>query len=316
MFVGCGALMVQFASAPKYALNTYAVVPVDNWIMAFIFAAHEYLYMFHIWSHQASSIVLCEVFACSYMHIIREMTVVLESLILQGRPVEVESTQSSNTKVFSSKRSGHREVNSRYRKNPQHRRLSEEQHSRRHFEVSEDINSRILKRYLDPHTKVPGTEYDIMALLSDYKKLMMSTTAFNKWAGLLQGGTTASNYGQFISDVFMMIQLLKEPETDLMAVFFFMEDACAGMIMLFRMLILISRLYPASEEFLSLFKVYLGHDMPRKKYLLKYEKTLRIVAAKLGGYSTKAITVPKGINALINYYIMAAMWQRPTDRRT
>lgn len=33
-----------------------------------------------------------------------------------------------------------------------------------------------------------------------------------------------SNYSQFISDVFMMIQLLKEPETDLMAVFFFMED--------------------------------------------------------------------------------------------
>lgn len=316
MFVGCGALMVQFASAPKYALNTYAVVPSDNWILAFIFAAHEYLYMFHIWSHQASSIVLCEVFAFSYTHIIREMTVVLESLILQGRPVEVESTPKSSRKVFSSAKSGHKERNSRYRRNPQHRRLSVEEQSQRHFEISEETNSRIVKRDLDPSTKVPGTEYDIMTLLNDYKKLMLSTTSFNKWAGLLQGGTTASNYGQFISDVFMMIQLLKEPETDLMAVFFFMEDACAGMIMLFRMLIIISRLYPTSEEFLNLFKVYLGHNIPRKKYFLKYQKTLKIISAKLGGYSTKAITVPKGINALINYYIMAAMWKRPEDRKT
>lgn len=82
------------------------------------------------------------------------------------------------------------------------------------------------------------------------------------------------------------------------------------------MLILISRLYPASSDFLDLFKVYLGHNLPRKKYLLRYQKTLRIIAAKLGGYSTKSITVPKGINALMNYYIGAAMWNRPVDRRT
>lgn len=90
----------------------------------------------------------------------------------------------------------------------------------------------------------------------------------------------------------------------------------AGMIMLFRMLIIISRLYPASEEFLHTLKVYLYHDMPAKQYMLRNQRTLRIIAAKLGGYSTKSITVPKGINALMNYYIGAAMWQRPVDRRT
>lgn len=92
--------------------------------------------------------------------------------------------------------------------------------------------------------------------------------------------------------------------------------ACAGMTLLFRMLIIISRLYPTSTEFLEVFKKYVSHDVPHRKYLLKYQRTLRIIAAKLGGYSTKPITVTKGINALMNWYIAAAMWQRPTDRRT
>ncbi|CAL8090633.1 unnamed protein product [Orchesella dallaii] len=306
VFGGCSALMVQFASAPKYALNTYAVIPFDNLFMGIIFATHEYLYMFHIWSNQASSIVLCEVFASSYTHIIREMTLVLGRLIEEGKPVKpIKSSRSRRGSITSGPDSARRR-----------RPLSDMEHRERHTEIANEVKAKIVKRSLDLKTVVPGTEYDITTLLADYKKMMISTTSFNSWAGLLQGGTTASNYGQFVSDVFMMIQLLKEPETDLMAVFFFMEDACAGMIMLFRMLIIISRLYPASEEFLCLFKNYLGHDVPNRKYLRKYQRTLKIIASKLGGYSTRAITVPKGINCLMNYYIGAAMWQRPVDRRT
>lgn len=236
VFGGCSCLMIQFAAAPKYALNTYAVVPADNFLMAVIFAAHEYLYMFHIWSHQASSIVLCEVFAHTYTEIIKEMTTVLERLIAQGKHVYVPEPLTSRHNSGNS----YRESSSDYelrkrqsrRKNMRNRRMSDEEHLQRHIQISEETQAKITKRYLDPTTKVPGTEYDIMTLLNDYKSLMLATSAFNSWAGRLQGGTTGSNYGQFVSDVFMMIQLLKEPETDLMAVFFFMEvsylDKCAN----------------------------------------------------------------------------------------
>jgi hypothetical protein len=115
----------------------------------------------------------------------------------------------------------------------------------------------------------------------------------------------------YIGYVFMMIQLLKESDVDFVGVFFFFEDACAGMTILFRMLILISRTCHSSEEFLNSFKTYLRHSIPQRKYLLKDQKTLRIVATKIGGYSTNPKTVPQGINALMNYYIGAAMWQRP-----
>lgn len=291
--------MVQFASAPKYALNTYAIVPYDNILLAFIFAAHEYLYMFHIWCHQASSIVLCEVFAVSYTVIIKEMTSVLERLIEQGHPVELPTDRTSATPKA--------QVDIHFRRGESYQK---------HNEITNATRSKIIKRNLNVNTKVPGTRYDMKTLVADYKKIMFAAQQFNNWAGFLQGGTTGSNYGQFISDVFMMIQLLKEPETDLMAVTFFLEDACAGMIMLFRMLILISRLYPASETFLDLFNVYLCHDFPDKKYWRRYKRTMHIVASKLGGYSTKAITVPKGVNALMNWYIAAAMWKRPQDRLT
>ncbi len=233
------------------------------------------------------------------------MTVVLQRLIGLGKPVIREKQEPSSRRTSQISANMHRNST-----------RSDEEQRGKHSEISEKVKSKIAQRYLDPKTKVPGTEYDITTLLGDYEKMMMSTTAFNSWAGRLQGGTTGSNYGQFVSDVFMMIQLLKEPGTEFMDVFFFMEDACAGMIMLFRMLIIISRLYPASENFLKLFKRYVAHDVPQRKYLLKKQRTLKIISAKLGGYSTKSITVPKGINALMNWYIAAAMWQRPTDRMT
>ncbi len=59
---------------------------------------------------------------------------------------------------------------------------------------------------------------------------MFAAREFNNWAGKCMGGTTMTNYAQFIVDVFIMIQLLKEPEPDYLGVFFFFEDAMAGML--------------------------------------------------------------------------------------
>lgn len=62
---------------------------------------------------------------------------------------------------------------------------------------------------------------------------MLATREFNKWIGRIIAGIVAALYAQFVTDVFMMIQLLKEPETDFMAVCFYFADASAGMIMMY-----------------------------------------------------------------------------------
>jgi len=230
--------------------------------------------------------MLCEVFAVTYTNLISKMRETMVSLSKTGTAKmladELDGAESSQ---------------------------SSQQNSRTSQRFLPD-------RVVDLKATARGTEYTILGLLEDYKSVMLGAKEFNSLVGRVMAGTNISNYGQFISDVFIMIQLLKEPETDIFAVMFFFYDACSGMVMMFRMLILMSRLYPASEEFLEAFKTYLQHETPIRRYLLKYKKNLRIVAAKIGGYSTSPITVPKGVHVLFNYYIGAAMWQRPLDRRT
>jgi len=250
--------------------------------------------MFHIWIHQAFSIVLLEMFSVTYAALLSEMRNVLDQLSKHGAIQDFE------------------ELNIDDNQEPRELSKSALERMRRHRRFIPD-------RVLNPKDVLSGTHYCLSSLLHDYKKIMIAAQQFNAWAGKIMGGTTMSNYGQFISDVFMMIQLLKEPDVDFLGVFFFFEDACAGMTMLFRMLILVSKVYPASNEFLKTYKTYLQHQTPDRRYLIRYQKTLRIVATKIGGYSTNPTTVPHGINALMNYYIGAAMWKRPdasSGRRT
>lgn len=177
---------------------------------------------------------------------------------------------------------------------------------------------RIPYKYLDPKTKAPGTSYDIMTLIHDYRKIMIAAQSHNRWIGLIMGGAQAANYAQFVSDVFMLIQLLKEPDTDYFGLSFYVMDAMFGMCMLFRMMIVLSRMYPASDDFLQGLKTYATYDTPYRKYIVKSMPGFRIVAAKLTGYTVKPRSVPTAINVLINWYIAAAMWKRPDDpsRRT
>ncbi len=90
-----------------------------------------------------------------------------------------------------------------------------------------------------------------------------------------------------------------------------LNDFLPGMGILLRQLLLMSALYPASERFLQHYKQYLTYETGIRRYLRKTQRTLQIVPAKIGGYSTNPSTVPKGFNALFNYYIGAAMWENP-----
>jgi len=156
-------------------------------------------------------------------------------------------------------------------------------------------------KYLDPKAKAPGTNYDILTLIADYRKVMIAAQAHNRWIGKLMGGAQAANYAQFVSDVFMLIQLLKEPDVDYFGLSFYVMDAIFGMCMLFRMMIVLSRLYPASQDFLQALKVYATFDTPVRKHIVKSVRHFKVVAAKLTGYAMRPESVPTAINVLINW---------------
>lgn len=64
-----------------------------------------------------------------------------------------------------------------------------------------------VRRKLDPSLRANGTSYDILGLINDYRKIIICVNEHNKWIGKLMGGAQAANYAQFVSDVFMMIQV-------------------------------------------------------------------------------------------------------------
>lgn len=146
-------------------------------------------------------------------------------------------------------------------------------------------------------------------LMLDYKKIMLATSSFNDFVGKWMGGIVLTLYVQFVSDVFIMVQLLKQTGIDFLAVSFFCQDAIAGMFLIFKMLILMSRLYPASKHFLWTCRDYFTNDRLKgtmsRKYMLKYHRNLRVVGVKLGGHLVTPTAVPHGIQLLFSYYIAA-----------
>lgn len=66
---------------------------------------------------------------------------------------------------------------------------------------------RPIRRNLNPKSKAPGTTYDIVSLINDYRNIILCSNEHNKWIGKLMGGAQAANYAQFVSDVFLMIQV-------------------------------------------------------------------------------------------------------------
>lgn len=272
--IGTLALSIQFFYTPKFALNTYAIIPADTLLLRIIFCIHECMFMCHGYAYQAFTMVLAESYAVSYQHLLEEMNKALYSIIRMSKPKPLKQKEPASTKGKSG-----------------------------------EMKKRIM---------APGTEYDIQLLLEDYKKMMISAQFHNQWIGAVMGFPEAINYGQFVSDVFMLIQLLKEPETDYFSVFFYIMDAAFGMLMLFRMLIILSRLYPQGKRFIHGIKIYATLNTPLRRQLLKTIPSLKVVSAKLTGYTVQPQSVPVGVNVLINWYIAAAMWKRPDDpsRRT
>ncbi|CAL8125485.1 unnamed protein product [Orchesella dallaii] len=300
--IGTIAFAVQFFFTPKYALNTYAIVPADTIPLQIFFCFHEMCFMWHSYAYQASAMVLAESYATSYQHILEEMNKALDSIIGSAQ-VDLHTTKNSQDKVTHKKmKTATRNVNS----NQQLRQAL----------MTNAFRS--TSKPIDLNITAPGTEYDIQTLLVDYKRVMISSMFHNQWIGLVMGPAEAFNYAQFVADVFMLIQLLKEPDTDFFGVFFYLLDATFGMIMLFRMLILLSRLYPQGKEFVQSLKTYATFNSSIRRMLVKTIPTLKVVSAKLTGAVVRPESVPVGINVLINWYICAAMWKRPDDpsRRT
>jgi len=243
VFTGTFALSIQFFFTPKYALNTYAVMPDswDTWWLQIIFCLHECLFMYHAYAYQACTMVVAESMSTSYQHLLEEMTKVLYKLIEIGEErsygrvanVETSNKESNKSNKEGGSEPGEPATNARGYV-PRRPSLTDYQEEEAGDEQSQGVpkgkkvrrsayrrqimndggglgsgmyRKQARRRYLDPKTKAPGTDYDIESLIKDYRKIMIASTEHNKWIGKLMGGAQAANYAQFVSDVFMMIQV-------------------------------------------------------------------------------------------------------------
>jgi hypothetical protein len=70
-----------------------------------------------------------------------------------------------------------------------------------------------------PHTN------DVYSLIMEYRKMIIYSDRINDFASYNFLVIHVLAYCQMISDVFVMIQLLRMPETDVVSIIFFAEDA-------------------------------------------------------------------------------------------
>lgn len=154
-------------------------------------------------------------------------------------------------------------------------------------------------------------EIAIESLLLDYKKIMLITTQFDDWAGSWIGGAVLFLFLEFILYVFVSIQTLAIPGSGFGDVIFYCQDTSFGMVIMFRMLVLMSRMYPASTHFLREVKNHINNELPQRqrKHLTKYHRALKVVDVRLGSKVVMPETVPEAIYSLTNYYISAAMYK-------
>jgi hypothetical protein len=253
VFTGTFALSIQFFFTPKYALNTYALIPdsLDFWWMQIIFCLHECMFMYHAYAYQACTMVVAESKSTSYQHLLEEMTKAVYKLIEVGEnrsyaqresPIlpsrkettleelaEMTTAPSVNSRGFKPRESisedngvtegdksnGTTEGRLSADKKTQIQKPKKVRRSAYRRQIMDDggglgsgnHHKQARRRYLNPKTKAPGTDYDIETLIRDYRKIMIASNEHNKWIGKMMGGAQAANYAQFVSDVFMMIQV-------------------------------------------------------------------------------------------------------------
>ncbi|CAL8142560.1 unnamed protein product [Orchesella dallaii] len=268
VWFGCSCLVLQFYADPKYCVFTYSIFELDTWYLRIIFCAHEFFFMLHAWCNMTSSGSLCTFQGIVLANLINRMTEAIEALT--QKQVQCRNKRETG----------------------------------KHFmnETTKKRNGGILHH---PNLRL---NYDIEKLILDYKKLMLISDRFNSWVSYKIVFLHTCGYCQFISDVFVAMQILKMPDTGFADVWFYIEDSLASMYMIYRVYKFMSRVQPASEKFLRALQMYIIANSRRRNQLRKVLVTLKVVSLKLGPCPVVPMTVVKALEMLLQYYVVVALW--------
>ncbi|CAL8142555.1 unnamed protein product [Orchesella dallaii] len=154
-----------------------------------------------------------------------------------------------------------------------------------------------------------GTDYSIDNLIRDYKSLMLISNQLNQSLSYKTIFLHACGYCQFIADVFLAVQILRLPGTGVMDIWFFIEDSIASMFMIYRVYKFMSKVNPASQDFLNALDYYISFPNSERIRLRRIIKTLRNVSMKIGPCSVVPATVLSAMDLLSSYYIVVALWK-------
>lgn len=198
--VGSAAMLFQYLAAPKYCIFTYSAIAEDTTTLYILFGAHELLFIFHGWQFYGGIIYVSSCFGAELIHCISTLASVLQAL-----PTSSHGNGERN-----------RFLKSRSARNSVHSKGRDQQRNTTLYQLDEQLQMKRMKSSL-----VTALE-DIMI---EYKKLIIWSDRINEYASYNFLTIHGLAYCQMVSDVFVMIQLLRMPETDVVSIIFFAEDA-------------------------------------------------------------------------------------------
>lgn len=188
-------MLFQFLAAPKYCVFTYSAIEQDTLPLYILFGAHELLFIFHGWQFYGGIIYVSSCFGAELTQCIDTLTEVLVALMSsRGLPNRLRvSTNSRMTDPF-----GKDLI------------LDESQ-----VQQSQGYTRRMRKGFVK----------SLEDVMMEYRKLTIWSDRINDYGSYNFLVIHGLAYCQMVSDVFVMIQLLRMPETDVVSVVFFAEDA-------------------------------------------------------------------------------------------
>lgn len=205
--MGILAVIVQYDAAPKYCVFAYSMITYEDDFLKFIFGAHEALFLAHAWIVYGSVIYVSSVLGA-------ELTYNLDSL-KQVMEVFVDKAQ---TQYYRNLDRQHSELRERqFSSSPS---SSSSSYSLSASDKKRSGMSSVLKMEMS----LRQVRYNPMSLITDYAHVHMVVTQINNFAAYNFLYMHGCSYVQMVSDVFQMIQILRGPEADFLAVMFFVED--------------------------------------------------------------------------------------------
>lgn len=194
--IGSAAMLFQYLAAPKYCVFTYSAIAEDTTALYILFGAHELLFIFHGWQFYGGIIYVSSCFGAELIHCISTLTGVLQAL-----PTSTYGNGERNR--FLKSLSARNSVNS----NSKNTSLNEQDEQMQIYRMKGSLLTAL---------------EDVMI---EYKKLTIWCDRINDYASYNFLTIHGLAYCQMVSDVFVMIQLLRMPETDVVSIIFFAEDA-------------------------------------------------------------------------------------------